>query len=501
MNISKMFLAIAIVFVGSLLFSGVEAAITYSDVEPADEYITSNQTPEVSFRPTSDIASNNISCRLYIDGAIDKEQTTINNSLTTIIPDNLAEGEHEWKVSCTDDNSTYYDTSLRSVTIGNILITDLEVDPDDPEVGEEVEVTFTVENLMDQDLVDVTITMEIDDLDIEQEVNGDEEIKDNDDEDYEFTFNIPCDADEDSYEIEITIEGEGDDDEDDYEITRTIDFDIDRETHDICLISSEISPTTIECGSSAELEIEVFNSGSRDEDDMYIIIENNELDIEIKSDDFDLDNLEDKKQAITFFVPEDVESKRYPLIVEVYYDDGDEYISTVHSLDVECIQPVASADLSIESGSLELEPGEEGIIEATIENDGDTRATFDITLSGLTGWAETEVIPSEVILDEEESETIIISIIPDEDAEGTKTLTLYAENEGSVLDSTRLTVEVPEEEETTPSEVEIISEGNAPIITGETIFGLESENVALGIAIVIALIIIGSSVFYNLKSE
>lgn len=501
MDISKICLAMVAILVGTLFISGVEAAISYTDISPGDNYITSDETPEFRFRPKSNITELDILCRLYIDGSIEKEQLAINNSLTTMIPNPLSEGTYEWFISCTDDNNLYYSTGIRKITIAHLIITDLEVDPYFPEVDEEVEVTFTVENLMDQRLERLRVNVKINDLDINERIEDRDRINKNSEQDFKFRFTVPCDADEEIYEIEIDVRGRGEDDRETYEVFKTIEFEIDRKLRDICLIRSEIFPKKVECGSLVEVDLRIFNSGKRDEEDMYIVIDNSELDLQYKSSNFDLDRLKSKQNLLTFTVPEEVDSKIYPIRIRIYYDDGKKHISLIKSLEVECEKSIYSATISIDPLSIEIQPQETGTIEFTIKNTGNRKSMFEITSSDVFNWAELELFPSTIIIDAGESKKGMLLITPRKDAIGTRTIILSARHDGSTVNTAQFVVEIPEKPEEKISDVEIISEGEIPIFTGRIISDLNTETLALAIAIIFAVSLISISIVYKLKRK
>ena len=75
-----------------------------------------------------------------------------------------------------------------------------------------------------------------------------------------------------------------------------------------------------------DVKVEVQNIGSDEQEDVYVVLENNELEIYEKSYEFDIEEFdEDDIEKISFSVriPEDVDEKDYELKATVYFDDGD----------------------------------------------------------------------------------------------------------------------------------------------------------------------------------
>lgn len=475
---------------------------TISLSEPANEEVFSseNRRPDFTFTPDDNLDTS-LDCELYIDSATQGAwSVTVNagDSETISLTQDLEWGQHDWNVECIDEAGNIGNSATRDLFMGGLEITDIDLSEDEVKPGEEIEIDVDVKNIMsDLDVNNVDVAIENDDLDIDEEDEIDE-IKDGDKESITFTVTIDPEADEGTYDIEVTVKGEDDDDYE-HEAYDIIEIEVEREKHELLVESESFSPSKVECGKSTELTIKLQNIGRSDEDDTFFTIRNSQLDIEEKSDAFDIDKDDDHKESLDILIPENVDGKIYTFIIEVYYDDEDEKAVSSAKLEVDCEQLVHKIEFSVDKISLDLRPGEEGEIAATLENTGDLEGTYDIILTGVSTWADYSVTPSEVTIDADETASITVHIIPNDDAtEGVNSATLTVKRDGKTVASKSLKINVEELD----IDVDIISEGEEgdreSVFTGAAVFDKIGENnLALLVAIIIVIIIVGASLRYK----
>ncbi len=231
---------------------------------------------------------------------------------------------------------------------------DIDVKP-----GDEVTIYFNIENLFDKDFrdgdLDFTITAEMDDSDFGDDIDEDvdftidasKDVDENDD-DASITFTVPIDADEgDGYELVLTFEAQ-DGDNAEYTAEWIAEINVERENDDVRIDDLSVYPTSIECGESFGLTIDIINYGSNKQNDFFIAVDGEELGID---DDetidlgrgYDSDN--DDTVTFQFFVDDDQAEGEYDITVRTYYDGGDDLADSDQiSIDVTCSEEEVVVD-------------------------------------------------------------------------------------------------------------------------------------------------------------
>ncbi len=177
----------------------------------------------------------------------------------------------------------------------------------------EIEVVIELKNShSDIDMEDITVTIYNDDLDVDEDEDL-SKIKDGKKETLELKFSIDEDADEDNYDVEITVEGE-DDNGAIHTETWTIVFDLNEEG--IIITKALLVPEAIGCNeNSVDLDVELTNVGTRDEDDIGLEIVADSLDYEKRVSYLEID--EDEKIAKTYTIPLDENLESGTHIIEI----------------------------------------------------------------------------------------------------------------------------------------------------------------------------------------
>ncbi|HLC77538.1 MAG TPA: putative S-layer protein [Candidatus Nanoarchaeia archaeon] len=285
---------------------------------------------------------------------------------------------------------------------------------------DEVEVEVEVSNNGDDDVVDISVEwglyhedtdewiIEIDEADEVDVDNGDEET-------LTFKFTIDEDMDVDladledgaGYKLYVRATGEVDSssspetcDSD----SESVDMVIEK---DFVLLKDLKAPDTVTCGSEVTLTGELWNVGSKDQDDMSMKISNKDLGLNENLDLGSLDSFDSQDVEIKFSIPETATKKTYTLVLEVYDDNGDifqnkfnddesrvNFLLNVASCEV---QKEPKAVVSVDLVSEEAKAGKELIVKASISNSGDESTTYLVNAAGHGSWAELVSVQPESI--------------------------------------------------------------------------------------------------------
>lgn len=221
---------------------------------------------------------------------------------------------------------------------------------DDVEPESELKVEVTVKNTYssddDMEIMDIRvegILERIDDGDDLDEEADDFDLDETDSEDVELVFNLPLQIEEGSYDLEITVEGE-DENNTDHNDTATLRIRVEKENHKLVIYRTVVNPNNVACGRSTYLELDIYNLGTNEEDDVELIIQNADLGLytgnnfTLSDDIDDDDNLYSKKFDIA--IPEDASVGSYPISIAITYDRGDEDDEKLADLVVSECNPV-----------------------------------------------------------------------------------------------------------------------------------------------------------------
>ncbi len=198
--------------------------------------------------------------------------------------------------------------------------------------GSKVEIKGDVLNTYtnDQDIVieDVTVTITIegidDDDDLEEEIDvGD--IDADDKESFKYTFEIPDDVDDGDYDVTILVEGEDENGAKHAVEWKNIVLSVEKDKHDIWITKAVVSPTKVSCSRNINLNVELKNQGTSDEDDVVVKIKNNNLSIDYTDSSIPLLHegtgpTTEYEKNYTFTVSQTVTPAIYPIIIESYYN-------------------------------------------------------------------------------------------------------------------------------------------------------------------------------------
>ncbi len=211
-------------------------------------------------------------------------------------------------------------------------------------------------------------------------------------------------------------------------------------------------PEVVSCGSDIQITADVWNIGDDEQDDVYVLVYNQELELfEEEIEIGDIDDFDDKELVFEFQIPEDAKEKWYTLEFTVYDDgndiyenDNDDEAEFTISFKVEgscVVEPQVVVSASLESGG---NAGEELVIKATVTNTGSKLVTYELNPIDYADWATLiSVEPSSVILSAGESKDVLVTFDVNKDVSGDKlfNIELLLEDEQVIKQPVSVTIE------------------------------------------------------------
>ena len=204
---------------------------------------------------------------------------------------------------------------------------------DDFKPGEELGIEVDVEN-DGKDNLDVAVIVTLYNLDEDEEIVSYEadsqEINDGNKETFEFDLEIPKDFDgDDSDRYVLFVKAIEDGSEEDNCNFDSIDLDFSRNKDDVIVKKATLNPSVAKPGEVVELIVDVENVGKNDQRDITIQVSNNELGVNLKSTEFDLDKAGGSDEKLTrrfsINVPANAVEKDYVIDVATIDDNDDTY--------------------------------------------------------------------------------------------------------------------------------------------------------------------------------
>ncbi len=197
--------------------------------------------------------------------------------------------------------------------------------------GDEVEVEATAENTFDDgnddvDIEDVELLVLIDDRDLDVDEDADfGDIGADEEETETVNFEVEEDADDDTYDMEITIEGE-DEHGAQHGERINIDFDVEKNRHEIRIQDIIVLPTSAACGETVQVKAEVANIGKSDEDEVTLRISAIEQDLGIDQlmPNIELDEGDVTVKTFDMTIPKDTPKGTQAFTLITYYDFNEE---------------------------------------------------------------------------------------------------------------------------------------------------------------------------------
>ena len=161
--------------------------------------------------------------------------------------------------------------------------------------------------------------------------------------------------DKDTVKLESTISDTADDGTSDVIITvagidefgakhgekMTVRFEVKRNSHEISIASLSLNPSTVSCDGNSNLKVTMKNTGRRDEDEVYVHVEAQDLSYGKISDKLSLDKDDEISMNFNIPVAESVKPGTYHVNVETYYNTGTLSTSDAAVLTVAACKPIA----------------------------------------------------------------------------------------------------------------------------------------------------------------
>jgi len=407
------------------------------------------------------------------------------------VPADFEAGVHSKTITLTEGASTKtvkveYVSAFCEVGAINDSDLDLTVEVNNKGSGEDdewvlldrVQVEVEIDNGMDVDLDDVVIELGLideegnnvaDDLEWISDDEEEKEIGDVDegkDEKHEFEFKVSNDLDDGNYFLMVKAYPEGEEEDTciDYFEDFYLPISIEREGEDDRQIVFEdvmVDPEVVPCGQEITITATAYNIGEMgDQDAVKIKLYSSDLDVDEERviEDFDADD--EVNVEFTLIVPKNLTEGDYTLKLysrydydedddeddnddltydDQYFDEQSEVEKITITTHGKC-QGSLVTDVDIDAELSEDTPraviGRQVVIEVTLENTGNEDATYDVSVSGVSDWAEVaDIDPEQVTVEAGESETVSIYLDIDNDAEaGDEEFTITAEVAGTEVE-------------------------------------------------------------------
>ena len=353
-----------------------------------------------------------------------------NNDETLIINDGSSDGE--FNDESADDDKTYPGdwVQLKDITIDNEVGEDLE----------KVTVTVTIYNQDNGD--EVVDEYEVDDFDL----------RDNKDESFDYDFQLPYDITEDTYVIAYLVEAEGEDTGTQYSNRAYDTFDVEQDSRH--LVIEELDFGEYCPGDTAEVKIKVANIGTRDLD------KDDSIKVNLDINKFDFDETQtwnkdfDKEDSETFTFSVDIPSTASGTnLVEITVShDGDEdaeddgsSLTQTYILSDSCTPVITATATGMITGT----PSAEGSVGTptqytlAILNTGTSSATYEIEVSGVSGWGTSRVEPAgEINIAPGAVSTVYVYLTPGDSASESNSAVVTLKSDSNVVTTKTLTMNV-----------------------------------------------------------
>ena len=224
-----------------------------------------------------------------------------------------------------------------------------------------IENGFTDEEDIEIENIQVTVTIEgIDDGDDLEEESDEFDLKAEESERVTLNFELPLESEEDDYTVLIHVEGE-DENNIEHEIDWELELEVEKETHEIKIRKYSISPSTVICERRADINLELMNIGKNEEDEVYYLISNSDLGINIREGPFELtddfDEEENRLEAThTVYIKDDQAAGTYSIELRAFYDTDkiDDYQRAILVVN-DCVEEVEEEEEEVSEEGKEEE--------------------------------------------------------------------------------------------------------------------------------------------------
>ena len=217
-------------------------------------------------------------------------------------------------------------------TTSQDLTVDLEISEDKTAPGDVVTFDLDIENTAEYDAEEVEVTLTIkgidedgDDVEVEAEVfDLNDEGSDDNTETLSLTMRVPFKADEGEYDVTVDIEWKNEDTNERFvnQVVEEKAIEVERQDHDVRVTEIVLSETAVDAGKDVQVGITIFNVGLEDEN-VKIHVKSTELNIDVTSGQFELDEGEETTQYLSFAVPKNAKNGEYVVQATVMFGDSE----------------------------------------------------------------------------------------------------------------------------------------------------------------------------------
>jgi hypothetical protein len=285
-------------------------ALTFSLITKPSDMSIDPSSGVISWTPTtSQLGSNNVTVKVS-DGSLETSQSfeiNVTESPKLIISDLDVKVGKKTHSGVTNNTRISKDAEPGSEVEFKIELKNLFTDDEELEI-EDIEVEITIEDIDDGDDLDE----EADDFDLKQGKRDDVKIK----------FDVPLEVEEGTFDVIIDVDGE-DENRTIHTIRWELELEVEKENHEIRIVRSALTPSTIKCQRTMSINTEIINTGSDDEDEVSLEVISPELEINSLTTDIELDEGTDDNrftELVTASISSDVEAGTYPITINTYYD-------------------------------------------------------------------------------------------------------------------------------------------------------------------------------------
>jgi CARDB len=253
---------------------------------------------------------------------------------------------------------------------------------------------------------------------------------------------------------------------------------------DFVILNNIQVPTTVQCNSEVQISADVWDIGSRDQNNVHVNVYNKELGIDQDVQIGDINSFESSDFNFNLQLPKEIQEKRYYLTLTVYDENNDVFengnndksiFSVALNVQGSCSAPKASLTAVLESGG---EAGKPMVVKATITNSGSKTSTYLLNAVGYTGWASSATLDkTSLTLDAEKSGDVLLTFNINKDALGTNLFNI------EVLSGNELVVSQPVQVDITKKTFGIT--GNLFSGNNKYIWGIGIINLILIILIIV----------------
>ena len=221
-------------------------------------------------------------------------------------------------------------------------------------------------------------------------------------------------------------------------------------------IMDVIYDSTVNAGEELQIEIRVENNGDKKQEDIKVEVSLEDLDSasgyidELASEEEDNAD-EESSESIDFVldIPEDTESGNYELAITITYNNGHESIDKTFTVNIDGEESESTTEtetsVSTSSTSLSGQEGKTKTLELSFTNPNTEDATYEVTVSGISQWASSEVSPETLELQGGESEKVSVTITPDSDAAGEHEFSIQIlDSDGNLVKEIQMDMDVNE---------------------------------------------------------